>query len=126
MGVCMLEMSFLEFLIAQTPAKMEGLIIGLWYVVSGMGANLGILLPFIFEHMPNVMPNCGFYYFLTKLVLLIFVFVILLRVAKWYKLWQREIVVNVHAMAEGHWERYMNQRDECERQWGSDGTNIYA
>ena len=126
MGVCILEMSFLEFLIAQTPAKMKGLIVGLWYVVRGMGSSLGILLPFIFKQLPHVFPSCGFYYFLTKLLLLISVFVVFLRAAKWYKLRQREIVVNVHAIAEEHWERYMDQRDEYKRQLESDGKNIYA
>ena len=126
MGVCILEMSFLEFLIAQTPAKMKGLIIGLWYVVRGMGTSLGLLLPFIFKHLPHVLPSCGFYYFLTNLVLLIFVFVVFLIAAKWYKLRQREIVVNVHAIAEEHWERYMDQRDEYEKQWGRDSDSIYA
>ena len=126
MGVCILEMSFLEFLIAQTPAKMKGLIIGLWYVVRGMGASLGILFSFIFEHLPHALPSCGFYYFLTKFMLLISVFAIFLRAAKWYKLRQREIVVNVHAIMEQHWERYMDQRDEYEREWGSDGNNCYA
>ena len=125
-GVCILEMSFLEFLIAQTPAKMKGLIIGLWYVVRGVGSSLGILLPFIFEYLPHIYPSCGFYYFLTKLVLLISVFAIFLRAAIWYKLRQREIVVNVHAIAEEHWERYMDQRDEYEKLWGPDDNNIYA
>ena len=126
MGVCILEMSFLEFLIAQTPAKMKGLIIGVWNVVRGMGTSLGLLLPFIFKQLPHVLPSCGFYYLLTNLVLLIFVFAVFLMAAKWYKLRQREIVVNVHAIAEEHWERYMDQRDEYEKQWGKDSDSIYA
>ena len=94
---------------------MKGLVIGLWYVVRGMGSSLGILLPLIFKHLPHVLPCCGFYYFLTKLVLLMSVFAVFLWTAKWYKLRKREIVVNVHAIAEEHWERYMDQRDEYER-----------
>ena len=79
----------------------------MWYVVSGMEASLGILLPFIFEHLPHVLPSCGFYDFLTNLVLLISVFVLFLRVAKWYKLQQKEIVVNVR----GIWTKETSMRD---------------
>ena len=96
---------------------MKGFVIGLWYVVRGMGSSLGMLLPFIFKLLPHAFPSCGFYNFLTKLVLLIPVLVVFLMVAKWYKLQQRDIVVNVHAIAEEHWERYMDQRDEYKRQW---------
>ena len=34
----------------------------------------------------------------------------------------REINVNVHAIAENHWEKYMDQREEYERLLGSHDT----
>ena len=53
------------------------------------------------------------------MVLITLVFVIILSVSKRYKLRQREITVNIHAIAEEHWERYMDQRDQYQSQWGS-------
>ena len=33
MAVCVPEMTFLKFVIAQTPAKMKGLMVGMWYTL---------------------------------------------------------------------------------------------
>ena len=87
-----------------------------------MGNCLSLVLPFAFRYLPNVPPSCGFYMFLTKLVMLLLLFITFLKVSTWYKLRQREIIVNVHAIVDDHWERYMDQREEFERLWGTNGT----
>ena len=74
-----------------------------------------MVLPLAIPYFSNVPPSCGFYLYLTKFVILLLVFIIFLKVATWYKLRQREIIVNVHAIAENHWEKYMDQREEYER-----------
>ena len=117
--MCILEMSFLEFVIAQTPAKMKGLMVGMWYIFRGTGKFISLVLPLAFPYLSNVPPSCGFYLYLTKLVMLLLVFIIFLKLSTWYKLRQREIIVNVHAIAENHWEKYMDQREEYERLWGT-------
>ena len=118
-------MSFLEFVIAQTPAKMKGLMVGLWYLFRSIGDSIGIFLPFIFQHLPvpHIPVSCGSNYFLTKLVILLLVFAIFLRLSKWYKLRQREIMVNIYAIAEEHWVKYMDQREEYEKLWGRQDSN---
>ena len=59
-AVCILEMSFLEFVIAQTAAKLNGLIVGMWDIFRGMGHCISIVLPFAFLYLSNVPPSCGF------------------------------------------------------------------
>ena len=122
MALCILEMSFLEFVIAQTPANMKGLMVGVWYIFRGTGHCISIVLPFAFPYLSHVPPSCGFYLYLTKLVMLPLLFIMFLKVSAGYKLRQREIIVNVHAIAENHWEKYMDQREEYERLWGTHDT----
>ena len=93
--------------------------VGMWFIFKGVGGCFSIGLPFVFRYLSSVPPSCGFYLYLTKLVMLLLVFIIFLKVSTWYKLRQREIIVNVHAIAEDHWEKYMNQREEYERLLGS-------
>ena len=93
--------------------------VGMWYVFSCIGDCISIVLPFAFAYLSNVPPSCGFYLYLTKFVMLLLVFIVFLRVSTWYKLRQREVIVNVHAIAENHWERYMDQREEYEKLWGT-------
>ena len=119
MAMCILEMSFLEFVIAQTPAKMKGLMVGLWYIFRGTGNCISLVLPFAFPYLSNFPPSCGFYLLLTKLMMLVLVFMIFLKVSTWYKLRQREIIVNIRAIVENHWEKYMDQREEYERLFGT-------
>ena len=96
--------------------------VGMWYIFRGIGNCISILLPFAIRYLSDVSPSCGFYLFLTKLVILLLVFIIFLKVSTWYKLRQREIIVNVHAIAENYWEKYMDQREEYERLWGTRDT----
>ena len=79
-------------------------------------------LPFAFHYLSNVPLSYGFYLYLAKLLMLLLVLITFLKVSTWYKLQQRQIVANVHAIAEDHWERYMHQREEYEKLWGTDDT----
>ena len=80
----------------------------------GMEYCISLIFSLVIPYLSNVPPSCRFYLFLTKLVILLLAFIIFLKVSTWYKLRQREIIVNVHAIAENHWEKYMDQREEYE------------
>ena len=81
MAVCFLEMSFLEFMIAQKPEKMKGLMVGVWYIFRFMGHCISLVLPFAFLYHSHLPPSCDFYLYLTKLVMLLLVFIIFLKVS---------------------------------------------
>ena len=107
----------LEFTIAQCPQKIRGFLIGLW----NAGFNLG-----------NVINNSGkypfscqgeihcqiLYYHVLKSVIILIILIIFLILAKRYKFRVRENEVNVHLIAEEHYERYLDQEVEYRREMG--------
>ena len=76
-----------------------------------------------FMYLKSAPLGCDFYYFLAKSIVVIFVLVIFLVLAKCYKLRIRENVVNIHEIVEDHYERYMQQeelyRNEQDNLYGS-------
>ena len=112
-GGLMLKVTSLEFILAQSPAGMKGLLFGLWYAVTGIGNLIGYNLPLAFIKIPSqAIPGCEFYYLLATLVLAIVVFVLFSFTARWYKLRMRQRTVNIHLIIEEHFERYLDQEEE--------------
>ena len=78
-GIAMVITTIFEFISAQSPHSMKGLLIGVFYAVRGMFKFLGVIsmLPFSLrslweskymqEHTPSI-TNCGFGYFLLNCV----------------------------------------------------------
>ena len=98
----------LAFTIAQSPHEMRGLMVGLWYAARGVGYVIAINSKYLFA--------CGFettchslYYFIFKSVIILIILIVFLVLAKCYKLRVRENEVNIHLIAEEHYERYMDQ-----------------
>ena len=107
----------LEFIIAQSPHEMRGLMVGLWYAAYGLGYVIDIIGRYPFNCKEDTVCQDIYYYVMKGAVIVIFLmlFVIL---AKRYKLRVRENEINVHLIAEEHYERYMNQEEEFRREMG--------
>ena len=107
----------LEFIIAQSPCEMRGLMVGLWYAAYGLGYVIDIIGTHPFNCKEDTVCQDIYYYVMKGEVIVIFpiLFVIL---AKRYKLRLRENEINVHCIAEEHYERYMNQEEEFRREMG--------
>ena len=108
----------LEFTIAQSPHEMRGLMVGLWYAAFGIGYTIIINSKYLFAHQ-------SLRYFITMSVLVLIILIVFLILAKRYKLRVRENEVNVHLIAEEHYERYIDQEVEYNNEMGysSECTN---
>lgn len=102
-----------EFICAQTPRSMEGMLFGLLYFTQLVNVSLAYWVNFAWklglEHSPNPLSlslNCGFWYYLCALLLALTVEAIFCIAAKLYKRRTRDELVNVYLYA----ERYYSQR----------------
>ena len=117
LGSVIVQISSLEFVVAQTPQKMKGLTIGLWYAMSAFGDIIGDHFYHPFQSIKSSSwLSCDFYYYLAEIVLALAIIMFFLLLAKCYKLRVREREINVHLIAEEHYERYMDQEEDYLRE----------
>ena len=104
----------LEFTIAQSPHEMRGLMVGMWFASYGIGNTIGKCL---FKCEGDIFCQNLFYYVYISVIVLI-ILIVFLVLAKRYKLRVRENEVNIHVIAEEHYERYIEQEVEYRREMG--------
>ena len=99
-----------EFLCAQVPYSMKGLIFGTTYGLGAISTAFGLSLSFLFKE--NVITwstgviSCGFWYFLQVLVIITVMSCLASLILKWYKYRKREDVLpNEHIFAERYFIR---------------------
>ena len=101
--VCVLE---LEFVIAQSPDNMKGFVLGLTL------ASNGVVYLVLVEANRLQFTLC---YDLQALVVLSVLFVVFLVLSKCYTLRERNREINIQAIVEEHYQRYMDQEEEYRR-----------
>ena len=107
----------LEFTIAQCPHKMRGFLIGLWNSALGLGDLINNSGKYPFSCHGEI--HCqSLYYHVLKNVIILIILIIFLILAKRYKFRVRENEVNIHLIAEEHYERYLDQEVEYRRGMG--------
>ena len=107
----------LEFTIAQCPHEMRGFLIGLWYAAFELGDLINISGKYPFSCQGEI--HCqSLYYHVLKSVIILIILIIFLILAKRYKFRVRENEVNIHLIAEEHYERYLDQEDQYRREMG--------
>ena len=95
-----------EFTVAQSPEYMRGMMVGLCYTSMGIGIALGfIMLQYATKYVYIIV--C----FLQLLILVVFVIL-----ARRYKYRVRENEVNILQIVDDHYQRYMEQEDEYEKE----------
>ena len=99
---------YVEFIIAQSPDKMKGLVIGLMLACRGI-----VLLIIDVEVLQFNFTLC---YDLSISLVLVVLFVVILILSKRYKLRERNREINIQAIVEEHYERYMDQEEEYMRE----------
>ena len=103
-GKTLMYIFFLEFLVAQLPDKIKGLGIGLMLACSGtMKCIVGIM------ERSLAFTLCYDVATLTGLAVLFMVFLLL---SNCYTLRRRNREINIQAIVEDHYERYMDQEEE--------------
>ena len=110
----------LEFSVAQSPYSMRGLVVGAWFMMSGVVQSIGFNLSYPFSYIHTVQPSCGFYYYLFNLVVITFSFVLYLLLARRYKLRRREDLFNPYTAVEQYYENEFDRRDQYLKDVGAD------
>ena len=100
-----------EFICSQSPHSMKGLLIGLLYAIRGLYLLLAIFLFLLFRYVYLISTvhhiSCGFYYYLTNIVIGVVALLVYMCVAKRYRHRVRDELCNVHQYAENY---YSNQQ----------------
>lgn len=104
----------LEFVFAQAPHSMKGLVIGVWFMAAGSIKMVGFDMQYPFRLLDGLWPNCSFYYYITKIVLVGLSFVFFIILTMWYKPRQRELLYNSHITVENFYEKDFIRREEYE------------
>ena len=103
----------LEFIFAQSPERMKGLVIGL------LIAFRTILL--LFDFLKFVRGLC---YDLVSAIIIVVLFLVFLVLSKCYTLRERNREINIQAIVEEHYERYMEQEEEYMREHHDEYMNL--
>ena len=99
-----------EFTIAQSPQEMRGFMIGLCFASTGLGFAVNRVIDYPFTRKA--------YFYLCKCIIVLLIFILFQVLANRYKLQVRENEINVHLIAEEHYERYIEQEVEYRREMG--------
>lgn len=111
-GTIIASLTTLKFIIAQSPHQMKGLLYGCYFAVNGIAQAIGYNLYRPFKLLYHTTLSCGFYYYLTQSIMLIFILILFIIVSKWYKLRMRNNPININLIVADHVEKYINQRKE--------------
>ena len=106
-GSTICDVLLLEFIIAQSPDKMKGFVIGIMLVFQAFPFLL------IVELTKYTITLC---YDLVTIAIFIVLFLVFLVFSKRYTLRERNREINIQAIVEEHYERYMDQEEEYMRQ----------
>jgi peptide/histidine transporter 3/4 len=105
----LLDISFFEFICAQSPHYMKGMLIGLGYGLQAFFTFLGVAIqtPFMrfwkFTH-----PSCGFVYYCVNVLICLGFFIALTRVVKQYKYRERDEPSRERQFAEAYYSNIQN------------------
>ena len=117
-GELLVFIATFEFICAQSPYSMRGLIIGIVYFIFGMFAGIMAVLVISFalgfkNHTSNLPLSCGSSYILAVIGIGVVGLVLYIIVAKWYKKRQRggQSNINHQTVVEGYYENCIRQRN---------------
>ena len=114
-GYMLLYIAIYEFICAQSPHAMKGLMIGTLFAIKGVFQLLGVVIiyvPVAFGWPLNIVrtfPSCGFVYYLINAIIALIGIVAYTCVARQYQYRQRDEPDNIYRYAE---EYYANAQDE--------------
>ncbi len=94
-----------EFVCAQSPPSMKGLLIGLSFAIKGIFQAIGSLILIPFGYFPPSFPNCGLWYYGINTLLSFFSLIVFIYYAKKYKYRQRDEICNIYQYAEDYYSK---------------------
>ena len=113
----LIRVTSLEFIVAQSPKSMRGVMVGLLYASISVGRLSYRLVVYLVSIIIGNDNNAHVLLFVSvvKSVILLLILIMFVIFAKCYKLRIRENIVPVRQIAEEHYERYQEQSDKYRR-----------
>ena len=107
----LINITVLEFISAQSPHTMKGLLLGVFYAFRGLFIILACVATFPFAQEKlwgdyRGIFDCGFYYYLSNSVLGVIGLVVFLMAARRYRNRERDDPPYTHQYAEDYYSRY--------------------
>ncbi len=94
-----------EFICAQSPPSMKGLIIGLSFAIKGVFQAIAAFLLLVFIYFPILHSSCSVLYYGMNLLLAAFTLIIYSYFSKKYKHRQRDEICNIYQYAEDYYSK---------------------
>ena len=106
----LISVALCEFICAQSPHSMKGLLIGLSFAIRGLFEliSAAVLVPFIYFR--QAVPTCGMEYFIINLIISVAALVVFICVAKQYKLRERDEPCHVQRYVEEYYSKLQHER----------------
>ena len=94
LGYLLVFLTILEFILAQAPHSMQGLLIGLWYAYQSLTVAVRLVSVLTLQDV-----HCHYWPYIVKTILSIASFLLYLLVSHWYKYRQRDEPSNINRQA---------------------------
>ena len=113
----LIKVAMFEFICAQSPHSMKGLLMGLFFAMRGAFELLGavFVVPFSsfgpWKYLPPTLPSCGFYYYLLSMVFGFAGIVSYVITAKKYTYRQRDEIINERVYIEEYFEHHYAEEE---------------
>ena len=108
LGFMLFYIAAYEFICAQSPHAMKGLLIGTFFAIKGVFQLIGALIifvPFTTWKLSTNLPSCGFVYYLINVLVALIGLLAYTWVARRYQYRQRDEPDNIYRYAEEYYDR---------------------
>ena len=130
LGYMLFYIAAYEFICAQSPYAMKGLLIGTFFTVKGLFHLIGATIPFIpftTWKFKTSFPSCGFVYYLVNIIIAVIGLIAYTWVARRYQYRQRDEPDNIYRYAEEYYDR--DQDEHVQNNYDSsdyDNLNVHT
>ena len=126
----LVNISILEFVSAQSPYPMKGLLLGTFYALRGIFVLLGCSSIYIFttkyfEHS-SLFSDCGFIFYGVNICLGFVFLCVSMRAIKWYQYRKREEKPYDHRYVEDYYSRYASKVIDFTRDGSNESQHNYG
>ena len=106
-GYMFLYTAIFEFIYAQGPHAMKGLLVGILFTVEGVFQLIGVIIlaPFTIWKFEISFPSCGFVYYLVNILVSLIGLVAYIYISRIYQYRQRDEPDNTYRYAEEYYDR---------------------
>ena len=119
-GVLLIIAGSLEFVFAQAPLSMRGLLLGLWFSIAGIYEIAGWMMIKPFKAVSEyLVPSCELYILIMDFLLMLLSFILFIVFSRCYKLHSSEDVFNANYIAENYYEKEFSRRCDYITNYGS-------